>query len=73
MGTNQVLNVGITNIRIDSFDNLSQMGWCHLDTSQLKCIHFMWDFAELWNNCRIIHHVVSVSSLLHCATVVHMQ
>ena len=29
--------------------------------------------AGLWNNCQVIHHFVSVSCLLHCATMIHAQ
>ena len=49
------------------------MDWYHLDTSQLKCIHSVWEIAGLRNNCRVIHHFVSVSCLLHCATMMSVQ
>ena len=40
-----VLELLILTSVLTVFDNLSEMDWYHLDTSQLMCIHSMWEFC----------------------------
>ena len=57
-----ILTFGVTD-----FDNLSLMDLYHLDTSQLKCIHSMWEL------CWIVEQLLSYSPCSECITFVAMH
>lgn len=69
VGSNRVFDVRITYISFDSFWQLISNGLVPF-RNFTALVHALFILCVgLWNNCRVIHNVESVSSLLQCATV----
>jgi hypothetical protein len=67
VGSNQVFDIKITNIRFDSFWQLILNRLVPFRLHSFSAFFLCGIYAGLRNSCMVIHHVVSVSSLLQCA------
>ena len=68
-GHQKVLLLEVLTLELTGFDNLSYMGWYHINTSELRCIHSMWELclnAKQLLNCSPCSECIKFVAICLC-------